>query len=286
MYFPSLYTLAVIFAREIAIFIAPLENLTPRACACYNKFGFGPIIVLLEVRVIRNPFRLLTPFEWALWLCSMLLVSLSYLIVPEHDWWSLVASLIGVTSLVFIAKGHLFGSLLSIVFSTLYAIISVRFQYYGEVITYAFMVLPISVISLIAWIRHPYKDTEEVEVGEIAKKHLLLMPILTVAVTGILFFVLRWLGNANLLVSTISIATSFIASYLSILRSPYYALGYAANDIVLIVLWVLAGIKEPSYIPMVLCFIAFLANDLYAFINWRRMRKRQHQSQQQPINIQ
>lgn len=228
---------------------------------------------------MRNPFRLLTRFEWALWLTSMLMVTISYLVVPERDWLNLIASLIGVTSLVFIAKGHLFGSLLSIVFSTFYAVISLRFQYYGEMITYALMVLPISVVSLVAWIKHPYKDTEEVEVGEIAKKHLVLMPVLTILVTGGLFFVLRWLGNANLAVSTISIATSFIASYLSILRSPYYALGYVANDLVLIVLWILAGIEEPGYTPMVLCFIAFLANDLYAFINWRRMQKHQQSAQ-------
>ena len=231
------------------------------------------------MRILHNPFRLLSRFEWALWLGSLLLVSASYWITPEQDWLNFIASLIGVTSLVFIAKGHLFGSILSIVFSTFYAIISVRFHYYGEMITYALMVLPISVISLVAWIKHPYKDTEEVEVGGIAKKHLYLMPILTVLVTGGLFFVLRWLGNANLMVSTISIATSFIASYLSVLRSPYYALAYVANDIVLIVLWILAGLEEPSYAPMVLCFLAFLANDLYAFINWRRMERRQQNKQ-------
>ena len=59
------------------------------------------------------------------------------------------------------------------------------------------------------------------------------------------------------------------------MRSPYYAIAYAGNDIVLIVLWVLASIQDISYLPMVLCFVMFFANDIYGFINWKRMRKRQ-----------
>ena len=83
------------------------------------------------------------------------------------------------------------------------------------------------------------------------------------------------MGNANLLFSTISITTSFVASYLTFLRSPYYAIAYSANDVVLIVLWIMASMENISYLPMVFCFIMFLANDLYGFYNWRRMRKRQ-----------
>ena len=83
------------------------------------------------------------------------------------------------------------------------------------------------------------------------------------------------LNTANLIFSTISITTSFVASYLTFLRSPYYAIGYSANDVVLIILWILASVEDISYLPMVACFIMFLFNDLYGFYNWRRMQKRQ-----------
>lgn len=76
-------------------------------------------------------------------------------------------------------------------------------------------------------------------------------------------------------ISTISVTTSFIASYLTYLRSPYYALAYAANDIVLFFLWILAALVDISCLPKVLCFFIFLLNDLYGFYNWQRMRHRQ-----------
>jgi len=90
-------------------------------------------------------------------------------------------------------------------------------------------------------------------------------------VTSVFYFILKALNTANLIFSTISVTTSFIASYLTYLRSPYYALAYAANDIVLIALWLLASIKDSSYVPMVFCFIMFLINDIYGYINWKKM---------------
>jgi hypothetical protein len=62
---------------------------------------------------------------------------------------------------------------------------------------------------------------------------------------------------------------------LTIFRSPYYAVAYSFNDIVLIVLWVLATIENPAYFCMVICFVIFLINDTYGFINWQRLRKKQ-----------
>ncbi|WP_300921669.1 nicotinamide mononucleotide transporter, partial [uncultured Dubosiella sp.] len=72
--------------------------------------------------------------------------------------------------------------------------------------------------------------------------------------------------------STISVFTSFAAVLLTFWRSPYYALGYAANDLVLIVLWTLQ-----HDIVMILCFAVFLINDLYGFCNWRKMEKIQQE---------
>ncbi|MDE5892922.1 MAG: nicotinamide riboside transporter PnuC, partial [Acetatifactor sp.] len=56
---------------------------------------------------------------------------------------------------------------------------------------------------------------------------------------------------------------------------PLFALAYAANDGVLILLWVLAAGSNLSYLSVVVCFMVFLANDIYSYVNWTRMGKRQ-----------
>lgn len=102
------------------------------------------------------------------------------------------------------------------------------------------------------------------------------MLTLTAVTTIIFYFILKKLGNASLFFSTVSIATSFLASYLTAMRSPYYALGYAANDLVLIVLWIISSTQNISSVSMVACFVMFLFNDLYGFINWKKMEQRQN----------
>lgn len=89
-------------------------------------------------------------------------------------------------------------------------------------------------------------------------------------------FILSVFNTPNIFFSTISITTSFLASGLTFFRNPYYALAYAANDVILIILWTFASIEQISYLPMIACFVIFLFNDLYGFINWKRMEKNQN----------
>ena len=227
---------------------------------------------------IKNPFKDLTRFELGLWLTSAVVVIISFIFSPEKDVLTLVASLFGVTALIFIAKGYIIGQVLVIIFALLYGIVSFYNEYYGEVITYVCMSAPMAVMALISWATHPFKDTKEVEVHKMTKWQIALMPILTACVTVAFYFILEFLGTANLFFSTVSVATSFAAVYMTFMRSPYYAVGYFLNDIVLIVLWVMASIEDIGNIPMILCFVMFLINDSYGFISWRRMERKQRNS--------
>ena len=224
---------------------------------------------------MKNPFRDLTKFELCLWLTSVVVVSLSYLLSGAGDVLTAISSLVGVTALIFVSKGYVLGQVLSLVFAVFYGIVSFFFGYYGEMITYLGMTAPAALMSVISWIRHPYKGTRVVEVSRISKKQWVLGAVLTVVATALFYFILRALGNKNLVFSTLSVTTSFAASYLTFLRSPFYAIAYSLNDIVLIVLWILATIEKTSYFPMIICFVMFLFNDLYGYYNWQKLKNKQ-----------
>ncbi len=214
--------------------------------------------------------------ELALWGGSVLMILLAFWAFDRTHYLTLAASLIGASSLIFCAKGNPFGQVLMVLFSLLYGIISYSFQYYGEMITYLGMTLPMAVFSLIAWLRHPYQGNRaQVEVSRLKKAEYGWMLLLTAAITLAFYFILKAFQTANLFLSTLSVTTSFIAVYLTFRRSPYFALAYAANDVVLIGLWVLASLENRSYLSVVICFVAFLFNDLYGFISWRKMQKQQ-----------
>ena len=218
----------------------------------------------------------LTKFEKALWLISSLIITVSFLFGADKNPLTLIVSLIGVTSLIFIAKGNVWGQILMIIFSIIYGYISYKTRYYGEMITYVGMTGPMAVMALVAWLKNPFEGEEnQVAVAEITPLKLTIVSALTVIVTVIFYFILKYFNTANLVLSTFSVLTSFFAASLTFLRSPYYALGYAANDVVLIILWVLASVENPGYIPMVMCFVVFFVNDVYGYISWKRMAEMQ-----------
>jgi nicotinamide mononucleotide transporter PnuC len=220
----------------------------------------------------------LTKFERALWLSSLVVVLACFFLSGMKGLLSTIASAIGVTALIFIAKGAWQGQALCIVFASLYGIVSFQSRYYGEMLTYLCMSLPMAIFSLIAWLRNPFEGKNEVKVEQLTKKKLACLALCATLVSIAFFFILRALDTAELAVSTVSVTTSFIAASLVFLRSPYYALGYAANDIVLITLWVIAALASPAAWPMVACFVMFFFNDLHGFYNWHRMQKRQRET--------
>lgn len=225
---------------------------------------------------MKKLFNYFTKFELALWTSSVFVVIFSYVGFGREIDLAFFATLIGVTSLIFNAKGNPIGPALMLVFCMIYGYISYTFSYYGEMITYLGMSWPMAALSVVSWLRNPYKNKRsEVTINSIGKTEILVLFLSSIVVTFILYFLLKYFGTNNLELSTFSVTTSFIAAYFTLRRSPYFALAYVVNDLVLIALWILATLKDFSYLSVVICFVMFLANDTYSFINWKRMQRRQ-----------
>lgn len=226
---------------------------------------------------MKKPYvlQILLPHEIIIWISSVFVIIIAYLFSGQNLL-NMVTSLIGVTALIYLAKGEPLGQILSVLFSVTYAIVALTFRYYGEMLTYLLMTLPSSVFATMIWLKNPHqKGVSQVKVAKITPAKILLIALLTPFVTIAFYFLLDYFHTPNLIISTISITTSFIASMLTFFRTRYYAIAYAFNDIILITLWTLATITNLTYLPMVICFIVFLVNDLYAFFNWKKLEKAQ-----------
>lgn len=223
---------------------------------------------------MTSPFINFKRKDYIIWGISIVIVVMSNILPGHFDVLTLIAALVGVTSLIFAAKGHVLAPILMVVFSVLYGIISYRFRYYGEMVTYLGMTLPMSVWATITWVRNQSGEHEgEVQVARLGVRGWAILIVVTALVTVGFYFILRYFETPNLIFSTLSVTTSFMAAALTMLRSSYYAAAYASNDVILIVLWVLASIKDATYIPVVVNFAIFLFNDLYGFISWKKREK-------------
>jgi len=222
-----------------------------------------------------NLKNIITWQEAILLIVELAIPLILYFVFKCDDYQNLLGAQLGIISIFFLAKASLIGIVLSLLFSLFYAITSLNFQYYGEAIIYFAFMIPLGIISGVIWFINRFKGTTEVAILSTKKIDFMIGPIASVILTFGLFWLLRYLGTENIITSTLSLFTSFLALYFQIKRSRFTQLFYAANDIVLITLWTLATIEDISYIPIVSCFVFLLVNDLYGFFNWTRIKKRQ-----------
>ena len=134
-----------------------------------------------------------TKGEIILWLCSVIGIVASFLIFDRESYSTLIISIIGTTALIFNAKGNPLGQGLMIFFCVFYGVVSCSVRYYGEMLTYLGMSLPMAVISLISWLRNPFqKGKAEVKVNYLKRKDYMQLVVLTVLVTVAFYFILKY----------------------------------------------------------------------------------------------
>jgi len=226
--------------------------------------------------MLRNPFKNFSKKDWVILIVSLTAVLTCNLLTPGVTWSTAVGVVVGAVALVFMARGDVWGQVLTVAFSILYGITSWQFRYYGEMITYLCMTLPMALMAVVSWLRHPFQGNQaEVEIHRLTRRQRWGL-VWWCGIATIVLGILLWrLNTPNLLFSILSVSTSFTAAYLTFYRSSAYAIAYAANDVALIVLWVLASVKDISFTPMIACFSVFLLNDVYAYISWKHREKRQ-----------
>ena len=97
---------------------------------------------------IIDSIKRLKWYEALIWISSVILILISFLISGAGSNLTMIASLIGVTALIFVAKGDVLGQILTVIFSVFYGIVSWKFHYWGEMITYLGMTAPIAAGAL------------------------------------------------------------------------------------------------------------------------------------------
>lgn len=217
---------------------------------------------------MKKLFKDWKAFEIGLLIISVLSILVSA-IVFKSQILTLMTSLIGILCALLQAKGKIISQFVGLLEVILYPILSYQNQYYGEVIIYVFIVFPMYLYGVISWVTHKNKETATVEANQISKKEWIILSFASLVSFVVLYYVLKYFNTSQLIISSLSMVTSLIATYLITRRSKYSFLFYIGNDIILILLWGIPVLKGNfSLLPMLLDPIILFINDNYGWRNW------------------
>ncbi len=230
---------------------------------------------------MKSFFKELSIFEYLLLFISPIVI-ITVGIVFKSDALTICSSAIGVVGVFLLSKGKILGQFLAIIVAVLYSIVSFYQGFYGEVIIYVALIIPMSIWGIIEWAKHKNRVSKSVKINSISYKEWIVVSCFAALIFVGFYFLLKALNTNELIVSTISVLSSIFGEYLLARRSKYGFVSYILNDIILIVLWAIPVFQgNLMVLAMLMNPIVNLFNDIYGVVNWTRLQKSQKRMQNQ-----
>ena len=155
-----------------------------------------------------------------------------------------------------------------------YCYLSFTQQYWAEAIWHLVFTVPMYIASMINWLKNQHN--KEVKIRKISKKETILFIIGLIVLCTSISLILSYVGAPQPIISAFSVTLSAMANYLAMRRSDFSLIAYCFDDIFIIVLWLIPVIKgEVVLLNVAVTMFAFLINDIYGVINWRKMKAKQ-----------
>lgn len=225
--------------------------------------------------MIKEYFKDWNKFEISFLICGLLASMTSAIMFNGTIFDTLYTSLYLITALL-MSKGKVESYFIGFVSVFFYGIVSYNQGYYGELIITVFLTFPIMIIGIISWLRHQDKEEDTVIISSLSKKEITIVLLSQLVLFWIYYFLLKSFNTDLLVISTISVVTSVLASYFEARRSELSLFCYIANDLVIITLWLIPIINgQTELISVLVGPVLLLINDIYGSYNWSRLKKKQ-----------
>lgn len=177
------------------------------------------------------------------------------------------------TTAILMSKGKVESYFIGIIGVFFYGIVSYNQGYYGELLITIFLTFPMMIIGIISWLKHQDKDEDVVIISSLSKKEIVFAFSSQLILFWVYYFLLKAFNTDLLMISSLSIVTSVLATYFEARRSELSLFCYVANDLILITLWMIPIINGvTSLISVLIGPMLLLVNDIYGSYNWKRLK--------------
>lgn len=177
------------------------------------------------------------------------------------------------TTAILMSKGKVESYFIGIISVFFYGIVSYNQGYYGELLITIFLTFPMMIIGIVSWLKHQDKDEDVVIISSLSKKEIVFAFSSQLILFWVYYFLLKAFNTDLLMISSLSIVTSVLATYFEARRSELSLFCYVANDLILITLCMIPIINGvTSLISVLIGPMLLLVNDIYGSYNWKRLK--------------
>lgn len=156
------------------------------------------------------------------------------------------------TTAILMSKGKVESYFIGIISVFFYGIVSYNQGYYGELLITIFLTFPMMIIGIVSWLKHQDKDEDVVIISSLSKKEIVFAFSSQLILFWVYYFLLKAFNTDLLMISSLSIVTSVLATYFEARRSELSLFCYVANDLILITLWMIPIINGVTSLISVL----------------------------------
>ena len=218
-------------------------------------------------------YNLLDLFLIGIGIVSIITIS----IIFHTQWYVVISSLLGIFCVFTQAKGKVATQFIGIVYFAFYVFISYKQAFYSEAILYLGIMIPLYIYGAIHWLAHRDKKDQVVIVrSNLSWQEWLISMIVIAGVSVGVYFVLKALNTAELIVSTLSFVSMLPSVYLLVRRCKWNQVAFLINDTILPILWIILIVNgNLAFIPMVIGHVFQIVYDVYGLIEWIKLEKKQ-----------
>jgi nicotinamide mononucleotide transporter len=210
---------------------------------------------------------------WKKWEIIWLLIACSIITGLSIYWgdnlMGIISATTGVACVVCTGKGKLSAYLFGLVNCVLYAIISYKAGYYGEV-TFNVISIPLQFIGFITWSKHMNAETHEVEKKHMNREGRLLLVLVIVISTIIYGSVLKVIGGNMPFVDSFTTVSSMIAMIISVMMYSEQWYMWLVINSMSIVLWIGNLMNGTDNWATLIMWLVFWVNSVINLIKWEK----------------
>ncbi len=211
---------------------------------------------------------------WKPWEVAWLIVACTTILALSVYWqdtaMGIVSAIAGVACVVCTGKGKLSAYLFGTINTLLYAIISYKARFYGEVMLNALYYFPMQFYGIYVWSKHMNEETHEVEKKEMQPRRKILLGIIVAGATAVYGFILQTLGGTLPYVDALSTVVSVVAMIISIKMYAEQWILWIVVDVVTVIMWAFAFMQGSDSIATLLMWVVYLVNAFLMYAKWMK----------------